>query len=89
MDETERIKYDILSSPLKKLILEELDQKPQTASYMAKEKQKHRASISRAFRELKEIGLIRCKNEWLHRFRFYSITEKGKNILQKIKEMEE
>ena len=52
MEQNEKIMYDILNSPLKK------------------------------------IGLIKCINQWHHRSRFYSLTDDGKKILEKIKEIE-
>ncbi len=88
MEKNEKIAYDILGSPLKKILLEELDVSPKTATHIKKTKQKPRESISRAFSELKKIGLVKCKNEWHHRYRFYSITEDGKSVLKKIKEIE-
>ena len=91
MEQNEKIAYDILNSPLKKIILEQLMISPKTATHIKKkyiERSLSRPSISRALGELKKSGLIKCINQWHHRSRFYSLTDDGKKIFEKIKEIE-
>jgi len=94
MDKDEELMYDLLGSPLKKLILNELSLgKPKTAMGIKKDSgairsKLSRPSISRALGVLKNKGLVKCSNESHHRYRFYAITEKGKKIQEKIKDID-
>ena len=71
--------------------MEQLSVSPKTATHIKKkytEKSLSRPSISRALSDLKNSNLVKCINQWHHRSRFYSLTETGKKILEKIKEIE-
>ena len=52
---------------------------------LAKQLNKHKASISRAFLDLTKDGLIECLSPNSNNYRFYKTTEKGKKILQELK----
>lgn len=69
-------------SQLRKKVLYKLNQKPQIASFLAKDLDKHRESISRVFSDLQIKDLAKCKNPKDPHFRYYEITSKGKKILK-------
>ncbi len=82
--------YDIaylMKGKLKKQILSLLE-KPKTATMLGKEIKKHRSGISRILLELEKRKLISCKNPNDNMHRFYQITKKGKNLLERMKEFE-
>ena len=64
--------------------MEELAQKPQIATFLAKKLNKHREVISRVFLDLQKRDLAVCTNPKAPSFRYYKITEKGKEALKKI-----
>lgn len=72
----------IARSKLRKDVLYKLNNKPQVASFLAKELNKHRESISRVFLDLEKNKMAKCKNPKDPNFRFYQITSKGKKILE-------
>lgn len=82
--------YDVaylMRGKLKRSILFLLE-KPKTATMLSKEIKRHRSSISRILLELEKRKLINCKNPEDNMQRFYQITKKGKNLLEKVKEIE-
>lgn len=72
----------------RKYCLETLASGPKTPSSLVKISGKHLSHISRALRELTEKGLIECLTPDLPKSRIYGITNKGKEVLKKLKEME-
>lgn len=73
---------------LRRLCLESLALSPKIASAIAKSSGAHLPHISRALNELAAKGLIECLTPDLHKNRIYSITSKGKAVLEKLKEMD-
>ncbi len=78
----------LLRSKLKKEILKKLNEKELTPVMVAKILKKPRPSISRTMTEMSEEKFIECINPKADRWRFYTITKKGKNALKKIEEYE-
>jgi DNA-binding MarR family transcriptional regulator len=70
----------------RKKILELLD-KPKTATTIAKEIGVHRSSVSRTLITLSKKGFVKCLNPKDVMDRFYEITAKGKEILEKVKDL--
>ncbi len=71
-------------SKLRREVLYKLRDKPQVASFIAKDLGKHRESISRILLDLKDREIAECKNPESSNFRYYQITSKGKKVLNKI-----
>jgi predicted transcriptional regulator len=69
-------------SKLRLTVLKEINKKPQIASFLAKELNKHREVISRIFLDLQKQNLAKCQNPKNPHFRYYEITNKGKEILK-------
>lgn len=84
MDDELRIFF--ARSKIRLKVLEELNQKPQIASFLAKKLKKHREVVSRVFLDLQKRELAVCTNPEAPSFRYYKITKKGKDILKKIGE---
>jgi len=82
MDDELRIFF--ARSNLRKKVLQQLNKKPQVASFLAKEMKKHREVVSRIFLDLQKNGLAICTNPKSPHFRYYKITQKGKKVLKKI-----
>jgi DNA-binding PadR family transcriptional regulator len=72
-------------SKLRRDVLYKLNDKPQIASFLAKDMNKHRESISRVFLDLESKEIAKCSNPKSSNFRFYQITSKGKKLLDEIK----
>lgn len=81
MDDELRIFF--ARSKLRFLVLQELGEKPQIASFLAKKLNKHREVISRVFLDLQKRKLAVCTNPEAPSFRYYKITKKGKDVLKK------
>ena len=75
-------------SKLRFLVLQELEVKPQIASFLARKIKKHREVISRVFLDLQKRGLAICTNPEVPSFRYYKITEKGKKTLKGLIDLE-
>jgi len=75
------------SSKIKKRVLELLSSNPKTPIMLKSLTKYHISHISRALFELKELGLILCKNPNSRKGKFYDITEKGILILNKINDL--
>jgi len=73
-------------SRLRITVLNKLSQKPQIATFLARDMKKHREVISRIFSDLQKEKLVECKNPKDPHFRYYGITTKGKRILKEIKQ---
>lgn len=75
-------------SKLRTNILQELEEKPQIASFLAKKIKKHREVVSRIFLDLQTKKLAICTNPKAPSFRYYRITEKGKKALKGLRDLE-
>lgn len=82
MDDELRIFF--ARSKLRLKVLEELNKKPQIASFLAKEIKKHREVVSRIFLDLQKRKLAVCTNPEAPSFRYYKITELGKKIKEEL-----
>ncbi len=71
-------------SKIARLILTHLDS-PKTAVILKKELNKHREAISRSLLQLETKGYVKCENPNDKNYRYYKITKKGKEILEKLK----
>lgn len=79
------IRIFLARSKLRLVVLKELSEKEQIASFLAKRLGKHRETISRVFSDLQAKNLAKCKNPAEPNFRFYQITKKGKDVLEELK----
>jgi DNA-binding MarR family transcriptional regulator len=76
----------VLSGKVRYEILRRLD-KPKMPTALSKEIGTHQSTISRAILTLSGKGLIKCLTPSSKLYRLYQITQKGKEILKKIKEI--
>lgn len=65
-------------------LLEKLEN-PKISTELAKEFKKSRSSISRTLINLEKKGFVKCLNPKDDKFRYYQITNKGKEVLKKFK----
>lgn len=79
--DNDNIKIFIARSKLRLQVLKYLNDEPQIASFLALKMEKYREVISRIFLDLQDQGLAKCKNPQSPSFRYYKITNKGKEIL--------
>ena len=82
-----RVIGTVYSSKIRKKILEILYSNPKTPKMLKSLTKYHMSHISRALLELKELGLILCKNPNSRKGKFYDITEKGILIINKINDL--
>ncbi len=80
----DNIRIFFARSKLRLEVLKKLAEKPQIASFLAKDMKKHREVISRIFLDLKEEGLSKCINPQDPHFRKYKITKEGEEILREL-----
>ena len=73
---------------VRRLCLEELAKGPKTPMMLVKVSGGYLSHISRALRELVEKGLAECITPDTTKNRFYRITEKGKELEQRLREIE-
>jgi len=84
----DELRIFLARSKLRVKILQELEEKPQIASFLAKKIKKHREAISRIFLDLQNRKLALCTNPKAPSFRYYKITDKGKKIARELRELE-
>jgi len=78
----------ILRSPLSRKILDCLNsQSPLTPLQISKETDIARSNISTKIGDLRKRGLVECVNPKSRKWRFYKITDKGKNTLTKVRKI--
>ena len=82
MDDKTRI--FLARSKLRIEVLRKLAEKPQIASFLAKELDMYRETVSRIFLDLQKMDLAKCKNPDEPNFRYYQITELGKKIKEEL-----
>ena len=80
----DELRIFLARSKLRIKILQELEEKPQIASFLAKKIKKHREVMSRIFLDLQTRKLAVCTNPKAPSFRYYQITKKGKDVLSDI-----
>lgn len=79
----DNLKIFFARSKIRLQVLKKLGEKPQIASFLSHDLNKHREVISRVFKDLQDFKLAKCKNPESPHFRFYEITKKGKEVLEK------
>jgi DNA-binding PadR family transcriptional regulator len=72
---------------VRRICLEALASGPKTPTSIAKSSKEHLPHISRALKELAEKGLVECLTPDLPKNRIYRITDRGKEVLEKLREM--
>ena len=78
----------VIASKTRKSIVVKLDT-PRTPTFLAKDLSINLANVSRALTELEERNVVVCLTPKQKVGRIYSLTKKGKDILVKMKKMEE
>ncbi|MBI2558144.1 hypothetical protein HYW20_02370 [Candidatus Woesearchaeota archaeon] len=76
----------ITSSKIRFKVLTRLNKSKFTPTELSKELEIHISAISRTLSELTEKELINCLTDKRTKFKYYGISEKGKEILKKINE---
>ena len=76
----------VLRGARRKVVLESLTN-PKTPKDIAQECKISTSNVSNALIELKDKGLVNCITPEAHFCRFYELTKKGKELLDKIKEI--
>jgi len=74
-----------LISKYRRIILRSLLESPKTPTQIANEHYCNVSHISRALRELKEKGLVKCLNPERRKGRVYALTDKGLRIAKRLK----
>jgi predicted transcriptional regulator len=79
----------VLGSKLCRKILECLNssEKPLAPLQISKEANIARSNVSTKLGQLTKRNLVKCINPKARKWRFYVITDKGKNVLKEIKEV--
>lgn len=81
------VSYVIASKTRKSIILKlEI---PRTPTFLAKDLDLNLANISRAITELENKGIVVCLTPKQKVGKIYSLTKKGKDVVLKVKKMEE
>ncbi len=81
------VSYVIASKTRKSIILKlEI---PRTPTFLAKDLNLNLANISRALTELEDKDIVVCLTPKQKVGKIYSLTKKGKDVILKIKKMEE
>ena len=78
----------VIASKTRKSIVIKLDT-PRTPTFLAKDLSINLANVSRALTELEERNVVVCLTPKQKVGKIYSLTKKGKDILVKMKKMEE
>ena len=78
----------VIASRTRKAILLKLDS-PRTPTFLAKDLNINLANVSRALAELEDRGITICLTPKQRVGKIYSLTKKGKDVLGKIRKMEE
>ncbi|MBS3072210.1 winged helix-turn-helix transcriptional regulator [Candidatus Pacearchaeota archaeon] len=68
-------------------ILSALEKEAKYSGLLAKETRLYKSHISRAIKELESKELIVCKNPLDRSYKFYSLTSKGKKVLDEVKKI--
>lgn len=84
-----RVSY-VLGSPLSRKILECLDvsDRPLAPLQISKKTNIARSNISTKIGPLAKENLVKCINPEARKWRFYEITQEGRDVLNEIRKME-
>lgn len=72
---------------MKVVVLKQID-KPRTATQISKRLKKHRPAISNILLSLERHGLATCLNPRDVMFRYYQISQRGKEALKRLADFE-
>ena len=86
MEEWDNVGFVLKSEKRKKLLF--LLEKPKTPTQLSKAMGSSLPNVSLKLKDMVDRGLIECINPESLKGRIYTLTEKGKETLEKIKEME-
>ena len=88
MDEKDDMRVISLLARSKKRVkvLKSLENEDKIPSKISKDIDDNSNHVSKYLKTLKEANLVECLNEDDKRFRFYSITDKGKYYLKKVED---
>jgi predicted transcriptional regulator len=75
----------IMRAKRRKAILLSLRDNPKIPKDIATECQVSISNVSNTLPELVEKGLVICKNPEDHYFKYYELTKKGRDLIQKLK----
>jgi len=78
----------LLSSKYRQKIILSLELKIKTPKLISKETDIQINHVSNILKELSEKGLVECQTPNLRKGRIYEITQKGKDFVKKIKDLE-
>ncbi|MBI5061154.1 MAG: winged helix-turn-helix transcriptional regulator [Candidatus Aenigmarchaeota archaeon] len=79
-------KYGFVTvSKVRKNILISLNKRPRLPSELANGLKMDKSQVSRALKELEEMGLIECLAPKHRKGRVYGLTNNGRNIMLKLK----
>lgn len=76
----------ITSSKIRFKLLTLLNKKKSTPTSLSKKMDVHVSAVSRTLTELSEKELINCLTDKRTKFKYYEISDKGKELLKKIHE---
>ncbi|MDE1867674.1 MAG: helix-turn-helix transcriptional regulator [Thaumarchaeota archaeon] len=77
----------VIASKTRRSIISKLDT-PRTPTFLAKELDLNLANISRALTELEDKDIVVCLTPKQKVGKIYSLTKKGKDVVLRIKKME-
>lgn len=77
----------VIASKTRKALISRLET-PRTPTFLAKDLSINLANVSRALAELEEKSVVVCLTPDQKVGKIYSLTKKGKNILDKMRKME-
>lgn len=78
----------VIASKTRKAVVLKLES-PRTPTFLAKDLNINLANVSRALAELEDKGIVGCLTPKQRVGKIYSLTRKGKDVLGKIKKMEQ
>jgi len=78
----------LLRGKRRRKVLESIKEGTKTPKQISRSCEISISNVSLAVSELLEKGLIRCENPEAHTYKFFEITEKGKKILDSLKDYE-
>lgn len=88
MPELDEAMAKVIASGYRVTVVEALEEKPATPSAIADESGQDVTHVSRALRELKDLGLVELLvPEDTKKGRVYGLTEKGETVTERMKEV--
>lgn len=84
--EWDNVAFVLKSEKRKRLLF--LLEKPKTPTQLSKAMGSSLPNISLKLKDMRDTGLVKCINEESLKGRIYVLTEKGRETLEKIREME-